>query len=173
MRTKKRQRILKQFIRECEQKGLLKPDYGLIHSAESVNEQGQTTWQMWAQTQFEEYIWIAPFQGHCTDCIAPIAWTRISNHLVLRYDHSHRDTLTKDESKCLREILRGHVALNSPLAPPPKQVPELDPQGRPVLDKYGKPKMWEYSWPIGSTKNSTNTIITFIKDGSFQKGLAL
>lgn len=170
----KQLRVLKRFIRECEAKGFLKSDFGIIYLSEWVDCQGQTNWQVWSQTTWQQYPWIAPFRSHCTDCIAPIGWTKVANRLVIRYNSDRSDTLTKAESSCLQKILTDHVTILPPLVPPPKEVPRLDAQGQPVLDKDGKPRMRPY-YPDVSTGGGRghNTHITFKKDGSITKGLSL
>lgn len=71
-------------------------------------------------------------------------------------------------------MLAGSVVILPPLAPPPKEVPDTDPKGRPILDKNGKPKMREFAWNVSAGGGGgNNTHITFKKDGSIMKGLSL
>lgn len=115
IQDKKQQKVLMCFIRECKSKGFLTPDSGYIYLSEWTDLQGQTNWQMAALKKWRNYNPIAPFHGHCIDCLAPTGWTKVDNRLVLRYNADHRDTLTKAESDCLQKILAPHVTI----VPPP------------------------------------------------------
>lgn len=173
IQDKKQQKALKRFVRDCEAKGFLKPDSGLIHLTEWVDSENQTNWQVWAQTTWKQYPTIAPFKGHCTDCLTPVGWTKVSKRLVLLYKGNRSDTLTTDESNCLRKIVANYATVLL-LALPPKEVPMVDANGRPFLDKEGKPKMRPFLWPgTAGGGGGHNTHMIFKKNGSIEKGLSL
>ena len=175
IQDKKQLKVLKRFIRECEAKGFLKPDSGMISVSEWVDQQDQINWHLAARLSWQPYPWIGPFRGHCTDCIAPIGWTKVANRLVIRHNRDGReDTLTKAQSSCLQTILAGHVTILPPLALPPKEVLRRDAQGRLVLDKEGKPQMIPYYPNVAAgSSGGHDTQVVFKKDGSIKKGLSL
>lgn len=174
IKDKKQKKILSQFIAECEASGFLKPQLGIIHLTEWIDQQGQLNWQIWAQTNWKQYSHIAPYYGRCTDCLAPTGWTRIANRIILRYQQSgERDTLSLAQASCLKQLLGGAVRF----VPPPigeQPTPLRDSQGRPVLDQDGKPMMNQARKDIIlGNGGGNNTHITFKKDGSVAKGLSL
>ena len=172
--NKKQQRVLKRFIRQCESKGFLTPDSGYIYLFEWVDSEGQTNWQVSARKKWRKYSPIAPFRGHCIDCLAPTGWTNVSNRLVLCYNADHSDTLTKAESDCVQALLTPRVTIVPPGAPPPKEVVRRDAQGQPILDKEGRVIMQPFYPDVSAGGGGgNNTHITFKKDGSIEKGLSL
>jgi hypothetical protein len=174
IQSKKQQKVLKRFIRECKSKGFLTPDSGIIHLSEWVDSQGQINWQISAPKKWRKYDTIAPFRGHCTDCLAPVGWTNVSNKLVLRYNADRSDTLTKAESGCLQELLASHVIIILPVAPPPKERIRRDAHGQPILHKEGRVIMQPlYPDVSAGGGGSNNTHITFKKDGLVKKKLSL
>jgi hypothetical protein len=173
--AKNQQKILKRFIRQCKRKGFMTADSGYIYLGEWVDKEGQLNWQVAAIRHWQPYPWIAPFSSHCNQCIAPVGWTKVANRLVLRYRYDVPDhTLTRVETNCLQQLLAPYARILPPLPIPPKMVPWLDAQGRPILNKDGKPKMREYYPPVtAGSSGGNNSHITFKKDGSVEQGLSL
>jgi len=174
IQSKQQQKVLKRFIHECESKGFFTPDSGYIYLSEWVDSEGQTNWQVSARKKWRKYSTIAPFHGHCTDCLTPVGWTKVTDRLVLRYNADRRDTLTKAESGCLQKLLAPYVTIVPPMAPPPKEVVRRDSRGQPILDKEGRVLMQPYYPDVhAGSGGGNNTHITFKKDGSVEKRLSL
>ena len=175
IKDKKQQKILHRFIHECKRKGFLAPKLGYIQLTEWLDEQGQLQWQVAALKEWQSYSWIDPFLQHCTQCIAPVGWTKVDNRLVVRYRLDRpSDTLTKAQSSCLLNIVTNHATIFSSRPIPPKEVVRKDAYGQPILDKAGKPIMQPYFGTItAGNGGGNNTHIIFKTDGSIEKGLSL